>query len=394
MKPTLPLALFGAILLAGCDSTTTLASTSSETQTSLQELADNVRTAPKSAFSQASVTSAMRAMTAASRMASPIDTQYMGVFTEQSVCEPFQYERFLPPDSSVRSYDLWFSIRLNRPQRMDGTPYHCGDGTPMKLFLQQSTKKLATRILAEYDGWYLRSRNEGYIDSGLFHERMTYPNGFTLEGNLSLGQIDHFNIPHSWHDLRSFDSGKYQFLDTGWLPSPGLREFCSSITDVSKGVQIGTFCWEFDSSGNKTDSVVVRDGSGRRISPRALPVDFRDDSMGLRLQDPTLDRQACTTDSIRLRVWAKTVQAVPELTPARTILSISRSSSSLSRDTIALTEDALGTGTWVDFAILPEGDGTDSILVQLIRTYWPESPYSANNEISLLTIPLSACRKP
>jgi hypothetical protein len=80
MKQLLPLALFGAILLAGCDATTTQAGTSSETQTSLQELANRLVGLPLTTSSQGS----------ARKMASTQDTAFWPDLWSKWILDTYQ----------------------------------------------------------------------------------------------------------------------------------------------------------------------------------------------------------------------------------------------------------------------------------------------------------------
>jgi hypothetical protein len=399
---SIPVAILGlAFLFAGCD-TSTQAGTSSETQTALQELADNVRKAPGSGLLSGSVL----ASGAAARKAGDSDTQSAGGLTEASICLALQQEFFPPMPSQLQSA-LWMSFRIDPPQRMDGTPYHCGDGVPLRWYLQQVQKDSATLARLEYEGWYLRSGTQGFIDSAALLETIRYPSGFELISDLFLGGIDRFNIPHSWHSVTFFGNGRFRLLDSDTQPnwngishsygsasgpywSTGSNEHCTPISDLNRNVVIGAFCRHLDSSAaGWTESIVVRGPSGEVIVPRNLHASPVDDSMGLRLEDSSSDRQACPGAPIHLRIHAKTVRADSLIIGARTWLAVQLASTAPELDSTALVEDSVGNGMWVPISVTPTGASPDTIVVGLERRYWN----SQTSSISEIRIPLGACRQ-
>jgi|GEM_PF-2039660 len=256
MKPTLPLALLGAILFAGCD-TGTQASTSSETQTALQELADN---ADAIVSNTPSLLSTPSLSVSARGMSTRLDTLICAGYPWQSSYQwredSFQVDRFVADRES-----------LGQGVGPDGTPSTCSAAEShhtLKTFHLDSVVRLQS------EGNFSQVGNE-------------FRQSFEGSGTLDFRTGASFKVTHFSHrrtatldtiaeTLAFKENCSVEFTyATGSSPRSGV-----DAPVVCCGKTVGRFSWDLVSTPKVTDL------SGSRIPPgHRPPISFPEDSLGL-----------------------------------------------------------------------------------------------------------------
>jgi len=256
MKPHLPLALLGAFLFAGCDSGTQ-ASTSSETQTALQELADNADAIVSNTPSLYSTPSQSES---ARRMSTPLDTLICAGYPWQSSYQ-WREDSFLVDQFVADRESLGLGVGP------DGTPSTCSAAEShhtMKTFHLDSEVRLRSA------GNYSQFGDE-------------FRRSFEGSGTLDFRTGASFKLTH-------FSHRRTATLDT-IAETLAFGEDCSveftyvtmasplsgvAAPVVCSGKTVGRFSWDLVSSP------IVTDLSGSRIPPgHRPPISFPEDSLGL-----------------------------------------------------------------------------------------------------------------
>jgi len=277
MKSTLPLALFGAILLAGCDSTAQ-EGTSSETQTALQELADNA-------------TSIISNSTVPLATASPVGSaRRMSTSMDSIMCAGYPWQSTYQWRMDTLLVDRFWM------ERDSLGPGVGPDGTASTCSVSESHHMLKSIHLDSV----ARLRSIGtYVQTGnLFHR------SFEGSGIIDFRTGASFRMSHySRHRTGSQDtiseslsfkgncSVEFSYVTGSELPS-GV-----DAPVICGEKMVGRFSWDLISSP------VVTDLSGRKIAPsHRPPISFPEDSLGLHatIVDAGLD-SGDTTAHLRAR---------------------------------------------------------------------------------------------
>jgi len=291
MKPILPLALLGAILLAGCD-TGTQASTSSETQTALQELADNAQ-------GLVSLTPGQLSAATSASAARMLDTN-AALDTET-----------MTTDCSGQP---WWSFYDGTGGRyIDGYSYDPGtgpDGTPSTCSYRESHEHRETFYLDSV----MRLRTDGTW-SQFYNWSLQIAEGsatYDFRTGASF-EIPHFRRARSLTSNGAIDTlvetivinRNCQVVLTGISIPYQLTEPSADAPVVCGGSVVGQFSW------NQISPPVVTDLSGRTIAPRFHPpVSFPEDSLGLRAR--IIDTKLDPVDSTAVILAIFSLKLLPE----------------------------------------------------------------------------------
>jgi predicted small secreted protein len=267
-------------LLAGCDTSATLgtdvrqAGTSSETQTALQELADNVRGTPAAPMTNA----AARQMLTDDR-----DPEYWNNVADSWISSCWAQVEELVPSVSSHPYGkgyIWYSVRNDCATDRSGAAIAPGYRGFMQARAHQDRLD-SSGYLENLDGLYWRNSDSGTMTNGRWWGTYSYPSGFVLDVDI---RVDPSRFPDEGmietSRRFSFEKGRYLILDEKSLDE--ARRTCSPILDREQNAEIGRFC--LDSFGTTT----VFDAIGNRVKPRATSTQIHD-SMGIRLLNQRID---------------------------------------------------------------------------------------------------------
>jgi hypothetical protein len=319
MKTILPLALAVAILLAGCD-TGTQAGTSSETQTALQELADNVRTNPALAKPTGPANVTARKLASIDSCVGAELTWIQDGFWQEEVLPPTIVDQN-DPDPGSR----WLARRVGLAVDRNGQPKVCGDGGYFQVHWHQEIldttggHSWATGIASGTDQIRGLDRFEYDLTS-------TYPTGFQMTWH----EIDSTPQPSAgwfnWKDFTqlevysSFGGGRYRILRPVSIDTSRIPRFdCSPILDLKDGAKtVGHFC-----KGIERDSTLILDARDHRIPGNFLASHPIVDSMGLTILSATLG-----ADSLRISLRIQ-VPTAPGFSPALTRICLQCSDSGM-----------------------------------------------------------------
>jgi hypothetical protein len=256
MKPHLPLALLGAILFAGCD-TGTQASTSSETQTALQELADNA-----GSIASRLPTPGNSTVVSARRMDNSTDSTWAVI--DSAVCAGGE---------STSHYDvLGINIDWLGPGTgPDGTAGSCSLASSIHPFRQYSLDSLGrsdfhgTRILSD------TLQVDLYVGDGTWDLR----SGLSLT-YLSLSAYTSPTLD-TFHQVIQFGGNcqiEVRMRDT--LVGSAMKNSGADAPVVCGGLNIGRFLWD------QVGMPQVLDLEGRAVPPRPVSRrSFPEDSLGV-----------------------------------------------------------------------------------------------------------------
>jgi hypothetical protein len=316
MKPILPLALLGAILFAGCD-TGTQASTSSETQTALQELADNIRTSPAYIPIADHPHAARRLFFMGdSCTGAEISLIRDGSYPEEAL-SALDLSRGLDSLTPGSSTYRWRSCRLGLATNSTGQRKTCGEGGPFQAHWHEALLQ-TDNIRWIYDGTasgedtrkgisrleYTATNSNPTAFQLVYHEIDTTPNPVAVWFNWS-----DYSVSESF---TLFGGDRYRISgmpnDIDTLRLAGFN--CYPIQDLKDGARvIGHACYS-----PRADSAFVIDAADRRILGNFLATHPVADSMGLIILSATR-----TTDSIHLDLRIQ-VPSAPGLSQALTRL--------------------------------------------------------------------------
>jgi hypothetical protein len=262
MKQLLPLALFGAILLAGCDTTTTQASTSSETQTSLQELANRLVGLPSNGVA-----------TSARKVQTPVSVDWSGIpDTINSIDYTFHHLDDGSYNSSIQE-----DLRYNR-LTSDST------WEAQVIFTLMDTFRVSTSV----------SRSKSKVCT----DRRPAVCGIGNGPRTSFGELTFRNGCRVVTDSNISGSSPHYFVDQRWYLTPRSGSGTISYDVSEKGIKIG-----YVDLGNSLppgsavvetaiSTAIVRDLNGKQIIPQrssSPPLVLPTDTLGLRVQSATSD---------------------------------------------------------------------------------------------------------
>ncbi len=303
MKRLLPLIV--GLSLVSCDSGTKEAEgTSSETQTALQALADNVIEVPRGPGGArvpiASQTAARSAYTGRDACASGAAWSWVGF----AQAEYYDGRPWWHQDSSF----AWQSVRSELATDNHGNfvPGECPIGPLKARAVDRWRAQNGER--ASFEGVFWRDHDSGGMTFARWEGAIVYPSGFELRASILRSGPNLLLLPDTLLELSySFAEGRYGFR---FRYSPGLNGAnwegldsawnsiaCVAILDrANSSRQVGSVC---GSPG--TSRWIIRDAKGNVLNPQRNPAIAIDDSMGVRVLSTRWDG-----DSLRVRFRVKT----------------------------------------------------------------------------------------
>lgn len=322
MKRFFALALM--LSVASCDSSMKAADgTSSETQSSLQALADNVQKTPEGPGMASGSSVAARGLSdsSASCGAEQQWTRYGWLQAES-------YDGSIWWELDTTSEWAWKSVRNELALDAGGNPIEgCHKGY-ISARAQQSQMS-RTGVMSSFNGLYWRDRDTGGMTDALWEGAIRYPSGFALAvASRRKGP----GMPMETDTLRettySFADGRYAFTFSSSDPVYGENVhqqewmeayaesrpmlWCVPIFDMHQGgAEAGSVCEEL-----RDHSWVIRDRNGGVVSPAGSGVAPLDDSMGIRILSTRWDGDSLRialrvqTAPFALRQWSRTTVLV------------------------------------------------------------------------------------
>lgn len=384
------LAILASLSVASCDTSTKAADgTSSETQSALQALADNVRRTPIEPGTASGGSIAARGL-------SDSGTYCAGEqnWTSYGWLQAESYDGAIDWRSDASSEWAWISIRNELALDAGGAPIegcHKGYMSARAQQVQMSKEGGVSR----YDGLFWRDRDTGSMTDVLWEGVTRYPSGFVLAEKLyRKGPGMPLEVDTLREDTYSFAEGRFAFAFSSRDPVYGVpahqREWeeayeqslpivwCVPVIDAQQGgLHVGSVCKDL-----RNQSWTIRGGDGTIIVPAGTVGVPLDDSMGVRILSTSWDG-----DSLRI---ALRVQTAPF-----TLHQWSRTRVLVSDSVLRWNDDPVFYG-WSDSLVFPDTnfvgprraeialhraalEGRSALRIELVRTY--RSPQGRWNEI-------------
>jgi hypothetical protein len=309
MKRLLPLLV--GLSLVSCDSGTKhTEGTSSETQTALQALADNVREIPREPGGGAIPAASPVAGRLAVEGSAYTDCYSSWRWTQDGW---FQWEFYDGHDWTKFSPDphpdlLWMVSRNELATDPQGYPLvgTCPTG-PMRA---RASNRWRSRNgeLASFEGLFERARDSGGMTSSKWVGSIVYPSGFQLGATFTASGPNKLLEPDTLQEWSySFGEGRYGFRfrfslgqdGTSWQSWESENDsiYCAPILDRSNGgSEIGSVC-----GTRRLSRWTIRDANGFVVTPRGGALEAPDDSMGVRFLSTRWEG-----DSLRIRLRVRT----------------------------------------------------------------------------------------
>lgn len=302
------IAQFGfALILAACDTSSTQVAggTTSETQSSLQALADNIQMPLKTGLEGTSATAAARigADTTSQELAW-INSRFLQFEAlSWNAVEWHWWGGFRKPNV------LWQSCRFGPATELDGSPKIPGIGGYMEVKVAESDLD-SSGVLRRCTGTLYRNEGSYGMTDGDYTCSFLYPTGFSLEQRFHTNPPEGNELGNSQsvfsRRIVTFGDERYQFP----IEEPVMRH--DSTTGISTGfscnpirdrlhanASIGSYCIynAMDMQGRLNETIRILDKDGVWIKPQRTTSSLPADSMGLRVLDWTLGN-----DSLRMHL--------------------------------------------------------------------------------------------
>lgn len=304
MKRLLAIAL--TLSVASCDtSATTADGTSSETQTALQALADNVRREPEPPGGAGAGASSP----AARKLSDDGDINCDGraeQWTRYGRLQAEQYDgnTWWANDSSK----AWMSIRNELATDASGGPLADACPTGYMQALAEHRWRTLSGVLVEYHGRFWRDSGSTGMTNVVWNGTHRYPSGFMLKGRLSKWTDSEVVLEPAETDWEySFGKdGRFAFRFRQSREEELRNRRGSDSADTSAcvpvedrwrgGAAIGSVCMNY-----RTGLWTIRDASGAILLPQASTGAAVDDSLGVRVLSALWDG-----DSLRIALRVQT----------------------------------------------------------------------------------------
>lgn len=378
MKRLIALAL--TLSAASCDtSTKTADGTSSETQTSLQALADNVRWVPEPPGGADA-----GASSAAGRMLAVAYTPECGMvekWTRGGWLQAEQYDGDTWWEWGIDSSKDWASIRNELATDSSGRLLEESCATGYMQALAEHRWRSLSGVLVEYYGRFWRDSGSTGMTNVVWKGAHHYPSGFVLNGRLSERAEKEVVLDPSHADWEySFGEGRFVFrfhqsredMMRNRRGSDGAdTNICVPVEDLRLGNQtIGSVCMNY-----RSGSWTIRDAAGAALLSRGCAGPAVDDSLGVRILSTFWEGESLRialrvrTAPSNLRQWSYTSlwigdsvgrdQGLEERHLSKTLL-----------DTLPFADTSFVGPRRVDFALHRSAlEGRTSIQIELVRKY-------------------------
>lgn len=318
MKRLIP--LFVGLVLVSCDSGTKEAEgTSSETQTALQALADNVREIPRGPGGGGMPNTPATAGRVAGDL--DMDCRSTMAWTEGGWLQAEFYDghNWMAGVQESDSAFSWLTYRneLATDEHGDALPGWCPTG-PMRT---RASNRWRARNgeQAVFEGLFRRDRDSGGMTSVRWEGLLLYPSGFQLRSIITQFGSNLLLEPDTSQEWAySFGEDRYGFRfrfslgqdGTSWQQYETERDSiaCAAILDhATSDRRVGSVC------GTRSLSRwTIRDANGNVVPPRGTTMGAIDDSMGVRILSTGWDgdrlriRFRVRTAPFALRQWSRT----------------------------------------------------------------------------------------
>lgn len=314
-----------ALILAACDTSSTQVAggTTSETQSSLQVLADNVKTPLNTGIEVASKPAAARSgFDSTMEEALWIESQFL-----QLEVLPFDATEWPWMNAYRKPNALWQSCRFGPTTELDGSPKIPGIGGYMQVKVAQSDLD-SSGVLRRCTGTLYRNNGSHGMTDGDYTCSLLYPSDFSLvqQFHTNPREGDRWGNSQDVFSRRTatFSDGRYQFpieepvmhLDSSTGTFTGFS--CNPIRDrLQPDASIGSYCIydTMDMQGRLNETIRILDKDGVWIKPQRTTSSLPADSMGLRVLDWTLDN-----DSLRLHLRVQAPEATNLARPLNRIV--------------------------------------------------------------------------
>lgn len=377
MKRLIPLC--ATLALVSCDSGTKhTEGTSSETQTALQALADNVREIPRGpGGTQAPLASpvAGRAMDVGESRCMDALRWIQGAWLQAEFYDGLDWFAWPKDTDAVLA---WRSVRNEFATDEQGNELSepCPTG-PMKARTSDMYRVRGGELVA-YTGYVRRDGDSGGMTSVRWEGVIRYPSGFELRSTVVKSGPNLFVETDTLQEWTySFEQGRYSFRFSSGLPGNTWisrdSTFCAAVLDHANfGRQVGSVC-----GTRNLSQWTIRDAYGAILPPQGVPAPAYDDSMGVRVLSTRWDgdslriRFRVRTAPFSLRQWSRTSIVVGDSSKE----GASGSIKPLDKEFVFPDTNFVGPES-VEMAFAAEDLANHpSLRVELIRVYWRPTDY-------------------